>query len=95
MNATNKNRIANQIECRWNCFPKRIYLIGEAAGKIKKDLREAVFIESGNIENAVKHAFKTAGSKDIVLLSPACASFDQFAGFEERGKLFKELVNKL
>lgn len=74
---------------------KIIYLIGEAAGKIKKDLCGAVFIESGNIENAVKHAFKTAGSKDMVLLSPACASFDQFSGFEERGKLFKELVNKL
>ena len=74
---------------------KRIYLIGEAAKKIKKDLQEASFINSGTVENAVMHAFKTAESGDIVLLSPACASFDQFKNFEERGKFFKKLIEGL
>lgn len=74
---------------------KRVYLIGEAAQKIKKDLPQSLFIDSGTIENAVRHAFKTAESGDIVLLSPACASFDQFKNFEERGKVFKQLVQDL
>jgi UDP-N-acetylmuramoylalanine--D-glutamate ligase len=74
---------------------KVIYLIGEASGKIKKDIPDAVFADSGNIKNAVAGAFKTAVDGDIVLLSPACASFDQFKNFEERGKVFKRLVWKL
>ncbi|MCL2145019.1 MAG: UDP-N-acetylmuramoyl-L-alanine--D-glutamate ligase [Endomicrobia bacterium] len=73
---------------------KKIFLIGEAAKKIKKDLQGAVFADCGNIETAVKQAFACAEKGDIVLLSPACASFDQFKNFEERGKVFKKMVNK-
>ncbi|MDR3275270.1 MAG: UDP-N-acetylmuramoyl-L-alanine--D-glutamate ligase [Endomicrobium sp.] len=73
---------------------KSIFLIGEASDKIKKDLKgDSVFIDSGNIENAVRQIFKTAVKGDVVLLSPACASFDQFRDFEERGKAFKQIVN--
>ena len=48
-----------------------------------------------NLEEAVKIAKQKSNSGDIVLLSPASASFDAFKNFEERGKKFKQLVNEL
>jgi UDP-N-acetylmuramoylalanine--D-glutamate ligase len=74
---------------------KSIFLIGEASDKIKKDLSGASFVDCGNMENAVKQIFITAVRGDIALLSPACASFDQFGNFEERGKVFKKMVLSL
>jgi UDP-N-acetylmuramoylalanine--D-glutamate ligase len=74
---------------------KSIFLIGEASDKIKRDLSEASFVDCGNMENAVKLIFRTAVRGDIALLSPACASFDQFENFEERGKVFKKMVLSL
>jgi UDP-N-acetylmuramoylalanine--D-glutamate ligase len=75
---------------------KAVLLIGSSAGKIKKELKgSAVFYDCKNIKNAVIKAQKTAKAGDIVLLSPACASFDQFANFEERGKMFKRCVREL
>ncbi|MDR3113736.1 MAG: UDP-N-acetylmuramoyl-L-alanine--D-glutamate ligase [Endomicrobium sp.] len=72
---------------------KAVLLIGSSSEKIKKELDGcAAFYDCKNMKNAVIKAYKTAKSKDIVLLSPACASFDQFANFEERGKTFKDLV---
>lgn len=47
------------------------------------------------LEEAVNEAKKYAKPENIVLLSPASAAFDMFKNFEERGKIFKELVNKL
>ena len=47
------------------------------------------------MEDAVKKAFELSKPKDIVVLSPACASFDLYKNFEERGKDFKNIVNKL
>lgn len=76
---------------------KFAFLIGEAAEKWHKILdenhveNEVVF----NLENAVKKSYKIAREKDIVLLSPACASFDQFKNFEERGDQFKKFVEEL
>ncbi|MDR1259920.1 MAG: UDP-N-acetylmuramoyl-L-alanine--D-glutamate ligase [Endomicrobium sp.] len=75
---------------------KLIFLIGEASDKIKIDLKNLVlFIKCYNIENAVKQILKVAVNGDIVLFSPACSSFDQFNNFEERGNMFKKLVNNL
>jgi UDP-N-acetylmuramoylalanine--D-glutamate ligase len=74
---------------------KSIFLIGEASDKIKKDLNGASFVDCGNMENAIKQIFRTAVRGDIALLSPACASFDQFENFEERGKEFKKIVLSL
>ena len=54
-------------------------------------MNEVVF----DLENAVKKAYKIAQEKDVVLLSPACASFDQFKSFEERGDQFKKFVEEL
>ena len=47
------------------------------------------------LDSVVKEAYMSAQAGDVVLLSPACASFDSFKNFEERGKKFKELVRKL
>ena len=75
---------------------KTVYLIGAAAERISQDLRGSVeLIDSGHLKNAVRQAFLRAVSGDVVLLSPACASYDQFQDFEERGRVFKKLVAEL
>ncbi len=71
-------------------------LIGAAADKIASHLGGAVpLIRSGDIQNAVRTAHERARQGDIVLLAPACASFDQFDSYEHRGRVFKQLVNAL
>ena len=75
---------------------KAVFLIGKAQSKIKKDLHGAsTFFGSKSLEQALKQAYMNSKDGDIVLFSPACASFDSFANFEERGNIFKSLVNKL
>jgi UDP-N-acetylmuramoylalanine--D-glutamate ligase len=75
---------------------KEILTVGQASQKIETELGEyAKIIPCENIENAVKYAFENAQAGDVVLLSPACASFDQFKNFEERGKHFKDVVLSL
>ncbi len=72
---------------------KNIFLIGEASSIIKKQLENTVpMYECKTLQNALNKIRKTAKPKDIVLFSPACASFDQFKDFEHRGKVFKKLV---
>ena len=71
-------------------------LIGAAADKIEKQIDGSVAIRrSGTLQNAVALAAQTAHEGDIVLLAPACASFDQFQNYEHRGRVFKELVHQL
>ncbi len=71
-------------------------LVGAAAEKIAKQIVGIVAIEhAGNIERAVEIASHAAQPGDIVLLAPACASFDQFQNYEHRGRVFKELVRQL
>ena len=71
-------------------------LIGAASEKIEKQIEGSVAIErAGTMERAVEIASQAAQPGDIVLLAPACASFDQFENFEHRGRVFKELVRKL
>jgi UDP-N-acetylmuramoylalanine--D-glutamate ligase len=89
------------------CAPgcKRVYLIGEAtpliadafaevaaSGEVDR-LPEVVF--AGDMEHAIEAASRVAEPGDVVLLAPACASFDQYKNFEERGEHFKSLVQKL
>jgi UDP-N-acetylmuramoylalanine--D-glutamate ligase len=54
-----------------------------------------VMVNTGSAEEAVKGAFHFANKGDVVLLSPACASFDLFKNYEDRGKQFKEAVRNL
>jgi UDP-N-acetylmuramoylalanine--D-glutamate ligase len=71
-------------------------LIGAAAEKIEKQITGSVAIErAGTIERSVEIASHAARPGDIVLLAPACASFDQFQNYEHRGRVFKELVHQL
>ncbi|MGH9717668.1 MAG: UDP-N-acetylmuramoyl-L-alanine--D-glutamate ligase [Candidatus Acidiferrales bacterium] len=75
---------------------KAALLIGAAAKKIAADLAGAVPCEqAGTLERAVKIAAERTQSGDIVLLAPACSSFDQFEDYEHRGRAFKELVARL
>ena len=71
-------------------------LIGAAREKIAAELEGAVPVEqAGTIERAVEMAAERAKPGDVVLLAPACASFDQFENYEHRGRVFKELVAAL
>ena len=80
---------------------KILILIGKTADKIEDALKktgkadEVEVIRCGTYEEVVKTAHEKAESGDIVLLSPASTSFDMFANFEQRGNLFKKLVNEL
>jgi len=71
-------------------------LIGAAAQKIESQIAGSVAIEhAGTLERAVGAASLAARAGDVVVLAPACASFDQFRNYEERGRIFKELVHGL
>ena len=75
---------------------KRVYTIGAAAEKIESHIRGAAQItQAVTIDNAVRKAMEAASEGDVVLLAPACASFDQFTSYEHRGRVFKELVHAL
>ena len=73
-----------------------VLVIGEAAKKIAHDLAGAAeIIPAGTLETAFEEAFRRASPGDVVLLAPACSSYDQFQDFEHRGRVFKELVERL
>jgi UDP-N-acetylmuramoylalanine--D-glutamate ligase len=75
---------------------KRVLAIGEAKKRIALALGDLVPVDScRSLREAVRAAFRHAISGDTVLLSPACASFDMFADYEERGERFREEVEKL
>jgi UDP-N-acetylmuramoylalanine--D-glutamate ligase len=82
-------------------FPRvaRAYLIGEAAAAFGETLKgKVVTVQSATLDAAVKQAYadaSAAGGEQIVLLSPACASFDQFKDFEDRGEAFRAAVQRL
>jgi UDP-N-acetylmuramoylalanine--D-glutamate ligase len=72
---------------------KRLILIGEAAGRIRDEVGNATStLEVGSMDDAVKEAWRSAESGDVVLLSPACASFDMFKDYTHRGVVFKNAV---
>jgi len=73
---------------------RRVYLIGEAAASLEAALssRGVAIERSGDLEHAVTAAARAAHPGDVVLLSPACASYDQFRDFEQRGDTFRALV---
>jgi UDP-N-acetylmuramoylalanine--D-glutamate ligase len=80
--------IENRVKC--------LVLLGEASHKIKSQLGDVVpMVQSTSMRHAVEIAFGKASSQDTVLLAPACASFDMFENYEQRGREFKKAVQEL
>jgi UDP-N-acetylmuramoylalanine--D-glutamate ligase len=79
---------------------KRVYTIGAAAAKIESQIVSpksggVEVVHAETLENALRKANAVAQPGDVVLLAPACASFDQFKNYEQRGQAFKEIVRGL
>jgi len=73
-----------------------VITIGKAADRIASALEgSANIVPMGDMQHAVKWASEHSRPGDTVLLSPACASFDQYRNFEHRGEHFEELVREL
>jgi UDP-N-acetylmuramoylalanine--D-glutamate ligase len=75
---------------------RKLIVIGEDADAIERDLKSAAPLErASDMHDAVQKAFAAAQAGDVVLLAPACASFDMFESFEHRGRVFKDEVSSL
>jgi UDP-N-acetylmuramoylalanine--D-glutamate ligase len=75
---------------------KRVYTIGAAAEKIESQIAGAApFERTGTLEAALERAAELAQPGDVVVLAPACASFDQFENYEHRGRVFKQTVQAM
>ena len=75
---------------------KRVYTIGAAAEKIESHIKGAAeIVPAETLDDAVRRAAAVAQAGDVVLLAPACASFDRFDNYEHRGRVFKEVVHTL
>lgn len=79
---------------------KRVYSIGAAAAKIESQIVSSKsggpeVVHAETLENAIRKANSVAKPGDVILLAPACASFDQFKNYEQRGQVFKEIVRGL
>lgn len=77
---------------------KAVITFGQTAPKIKKAAKKAgieLIEHVDNVEQAVFAAFRISDIGDVILLSPACASWDQYKTFEERGDIFINAVHKL
>ena len=90
-----KNSDYTQLSDLLRARVRAVYTIGSAAAKIESQLQGVVSIHScETLDKAVSAIAAAAHPGDIVLLAPACSSFDQFESYEHRGRVFKELVNE-
>ena len=90
-----KNSDYTQLSDLLRAHVRAVYTIGSAAPKIESHLRGVVPLHScETLEKAVSAAASAAHPGEVVLLAPACSSFDQFESYEHRGRVFKELVNE-
>jgi UDP-N-acetylmuramoylalanine--D-glutamate ligase len=88
-----KNSDYTQLNALLRARVKAVYTIGSAAEKIERQISGVTrIIHTGTLEAAVDQASGQAVAGDVVLLAPACSSFDQFENYEQRGKVFKQAV---
>src|SRR6202453_2050430 len=88
-----KNSDYTQLNALLRARVKTVYTIGSAAEKIENQIAGTTrIIHTGTLEAAVDQAAGQAVAGDVVLLAPACSSFDQFENYEQRGKVFKQAV---
>jgi UDP-N-acetylmuramoylalanine--D-glutamate ligase len=88
-----KNSDYTQLNALLRARVKTVYTIGSAAEKIESQIAGVTrIIHTGTLEAAVDQAAGQAVAGDVVLLAPACSSFDQFENYEQRGKVFKQAV---
>ncbi len=88
-----KNSDYSQLNALLRARVKAVYTIGSAAEKIESQISGVTrVIHTGTLEAAVDQAAGQAVAGDVVLLAPACSSFDQFENYEQRGKVFKQAV---
>ncbi len=91
-----KDQDFNDLQQVASQFVKRAYLFGEDSAEIDTILRPVCSsVVVGSMIEAVEQAASQAHAGDTVLLSPACASFDMFSGFEERGRCFQQAVKAI
>ena len=96
MGGTNKGSDFRVLRPLVRSKVRHLVLLGEARESLKEGLDgTAPVSEVGGLEEAVRRAFVEANPGDAVVLAPACASFDMFRNYEERGRAFKNLVSKL
>jgi UDP-N-acetylmuramoylalanine--D-glutamate ligase len=75
---------------------KAVVAIGEARDLVRRALEDVIDVrDAGSMDEAVNTAFELAKPSGVVLLAPACASFDMFRDYAERGARFKEAVQRL
>jgi UDP-N-acetylmuramoylalanine--D-glutamate ligase len=88
-----KNSDYTQLSALLRERVKTVYTIGAAAEKIESQIRgDATIVSAVTLDHAVSQAAQAAKPGEVVLLAPACSSFDQFENYEQRGRAFKELV---
>jgi len=96
LGGTDKGNDYSQILELVKARVKKIYAIGSSAQKVYDYFHSVVKVEIVNsLKQAVEFAAKEANNNEVVLLSPACASFDMFDNYEHRGKIFKQIINNL
>ncbi len=75
---------------------KKVYLTGDTINEMKRAFEGLVDIETiKDFEDVIQKSFSDSEKGDIIVLSPACTSYDRFQNFEERGNTFKEIVSRL
>jgi UDP-N-acetylmuramoylalanine--D-glutamate ligase len=88
-----KNSDYTELNALLRARVKAVYTIGSAAEKIERQIAGVTrVVQAGTLEAAVDQAASQAVAGDVVLLAPACSSFDQFENYEHRGRVFKQAV---
>jgi UDP-N-acetylmuramoylalanine--D-glutamate ligase len=96
MGGKDKNSDYTQLNALLRARVKTVYTIGSAAEKIEGQIAGVTrVVNAGTLEVAVNKAASHAVAGDVVLLAPACSSFDQFENYEHRGRVFKQAVMTL